>query len=65
MCGACFSSYWSVENVNARKLKAAQDKVERLTDKTDKKCGPCSIPDCGSNAGTKMYKLWALIWEMI
>jgi len=63
--GGFFSSYYSKNSVNRRKVENAKREVESLSSAGGKKCCGFSIPDLGSNAGTYMYDFWALIWESL
>jgi hypothetical protein len=63
--GGFFSSYYSKDSVNRRKVENAEREVEGLSSAGGKKCWGFSIPDLGSNAGTCMYDFWSLIWESL
>jgi hypothetical protein len=63
--GGVFSSHYSKDSVNQRNVENAEREVESLSSAGGKKYCGFSIPDLGSNAGTGMYKFWALIWESL
>jgi hypothetical protein len=63
--GGFFSSYYSKDSVNRRKVENAGREVESLSTAGGKKYCGFSIPDLGSNAGTWFYDFWALIWESL
>jgi hypothetical protein len=63
--GGVFSSQYSKDSVNQRNVENAEREVASLSSAGGKKFCGFSIPDLGSNAGTGMYKFWALIWESL
>jgi hypothetical protein len=63
--GGVFSSQYSKDSVNQRNVENAEREVESLSSAGGKKYCGFSIPDLGSNAGTGMYRFWALIWESL